>query len=171
MENKTFRLAKNTDFDAIWAIILYAKEILKQNGSQQWQDGYPFEDTIRNDISKNHGYVVEIDGEIVSYVAISEENEPTYTKIDGKWLNDDPYLVIHRIAMGENGKGKGLSLFISRKTEQIALEKGIYSIRADTNYDNLAMKHLFEKENYTYCGIIQVRDGKREAYQKVLRGN
>ena len=27
---------------------------------------------------------------------------------------------------------------------------------------------LFEKEGYTYCGIIQVRDGKREAFQKIL---
>jgi hypothetical protein len=31
------------------------------------------------------------------------------------------------------------------------------------------MKHILEKKNYAYRGIIQVRDGEREAFQKNLR--
>ena len=31
------------------------------------------------------------------------------------------------------------------------------------------MKHILAKQGYLYCGIIEVRDGKREAFQKILK--
>ena len=156
-----FRQAQIEDLEAIWQIILYAKETMRQRGSEQWQDGYPFRETIEQDIAHHYAYVVEEAGEIVAYVAISGDGEPTYQKIEGAWLSDDPYMVGHRIAVSERGKGK--------QAEEIALVLGFHSLRADTNYDNLAMKHILEKEGFVYCGIIQVRDGKREAFQKILK--
>ena len=65
--------------------------------------------------------------------------------------------------------GQGLASYIIQQAEEIALVRGFHSLRADTNYDNLAMKHILEKEGFVYCGIIQVRDGKREAFQKILK--
>ena len=34
-----FRQAKIEDLEAIWQIILNAKETMRQRGSEQWQDG------------------------------------------------------------------------------------------------------------------------------------
>ena len=164
-----FRQAQIEDLEAIWQIILYAKETMRQRGSLQWQDGYPFRGTIEQDIAHHYAYVVEEAGEIVAYAAISGDGEPTYQKIEGAWLSDAPYIVGHRIAVSERGKGKGLASYIIQQAEEIALVRGFHSLRADTNYDNLAMKHILEKEGFVYCGIIQVRDGKREAFQKILK--
>ncbi|EGD34087.1 MULTISPECIES: GNAT family N-acetyltransferase [unclassified Capnocytophaga] len=164
-----FRQAKITDLEPIWQIILYAKKIMKQRGSQQWQDGYPFRETITEDITQGHAYVVEEENEIIAYVAISLEGEPTYQNIVGAWLNTAPYTVIHRMAVSEKGKNKGLGSYIMQQAEKISTNAKIHSIRVDTNYDNYVMKHILEKQGYTYCGIIQVRDGKREAFQKILR--
>ena len=164
-----FRQAKIEDLEAIWQIILYAKETMRQRGSEQWQDAYPFRKTIEQDIAHHYAYVVEEAGEIVAYAAISGDGEPTYQKIEGAWLSDAPYIVGHRIAVSDRGKGKGLASYIIQQAEEIALTRGFHSLRADTNYDNLAMKHILEKEGFVYCGIIQVRDGKREAFQKILK--
>ena len=139
MEEKYFRKAEISDFKCVWDIILFAKESMKQKGSQQWQDGYPFKE------------------------------EPTYKEIKGAWLNNEPYTVIHRMAVGEKGRGKGIASYIMEQAEEISMENSIFSIRVDTNFDNYVMKHILEKKNYAYCGIIQVRDGEREAFQKNLR--
>ena len=85
-----------------------------------------------------------------------------------KRLNQEPYIVGHRMVLGKKGRGRGLGSFMIREAEKIAIIHGIRSVRVDTNFDNQVMKHIFEKEGYTYCGIIQVRDGKREAFQKIL---
>ena len=108
-------------------------------------------------------------GEIMAYVAISSDGEPTYQKIEGAWLNDAPYIVGHRIAVSEKGKGKGFGAYIIQQAEEMAITQGIHSIRVDTNFDNYIMKHILAKQGYLYCGIIQVRDGNREAFQKILK--
>ena len=46
---------------------------MKQKGSQQWQDGYPFEETIKNDIAQGYGYIVTLEQEIIAYVVISDK--------------------------------------------------------------------------------------------------
>ncbi len=164
-----FRQAQIDDLEAIWQIILYAKESMRQRGSQQWQDGYPFRETIAQDIVHCYGYVVEEQGEVIAYMAISGDGEPTYQKIEGAWLDEAPYIVIHRMAVSPQGKGKGLGSYLIQEAEKTAVFKGIGSIRVDTNFDNDVMKHILQKQGYIYCGIIEVRDGKREAFQKSLK--
>ena len=151
MKQFFFRQAKIEDLETIWPLFLYAKETMRQRGTQQWQDGYPFKETIEQDIVRHYAYVVEEAGEVIAYVA-----------------NQEPYIVGHRMVVGKKGRGKGLGSFMIREAEKIAIIHGIRSVRVDTNFDNQVMKHIFEKEGYTYCGIIQVRDGKREAFQKIL---
>ena len=46
----TFRRAKIEDKEIIWKIIQLAILRRKADGSKQWQDGYPNEQSIENDI-------------------------------------------------------------------------------------------------------------------------
>ena len=55
-----------------------------------------------------------------------------------------------------------------QEVERLALGKGVHSFKADTNYDNERMQHLFEKMGFTYCGTIFYQQGKRMAYEKLL---
>ena len=100
-------------------------------------------------------------------MAISGDGEPTYQKIEGAWLDETPYIVIHRMAVSP--KGKGLGSYLIQEAEKTAVFKGIGSVRVDTNFDNDVMKYILQKQGYIYCGIIEVRDGKREAFQKSLK--
>jgi RimJ/RimL family protein N-acetyltransferase len=50
--------------------------------------------------------------------------------------------------------------------EDFALENNIYSIKADTNFDNIAMIKIFEKMGYTLCGLVYLRESPRKYERK-----
>ena len=110
-----------------------------------------------------------VDGEtIIGYSAVLINDEPAYEKIEGNWLTNDDFVVIHRVAISEKYLGKGLAKMIIRYIEDFALSNNIYSIKADTNFDNIAMIKIFENLGYTYCGEVYFRGSSRKAYEKVL---
>ncbi len=157
------------DISEIWAIIQQAILKRKEEGSEQWQNGYPNEDVIQNDIRKNDGWVLVRGTEVIAYVALIFDGEPAYENIEGKWLSHQPYACVHRMAVKQLPGIKGLATHIMQQVEQICLEKGIYSIKIDTNFDNAAMLRIIEKLQYTYCGEVFYQGKPRKAFEKCLR--
>jgi len=166
--NIIFRTAHESDLSTIWEIITFAKEVRRREGSSQWQDGYPDIDTIRLDIVDRKGYLLLFNDEVCGYMAVVLDGEPAYDDIDGCWLSNRPYTTVHRMAVSSQAKGKGLGYTMLLKAEEISLANSIYSIRVDTNYDNTAMLHIFEKLGYVYCGEVYYRGNPRKAFEKLL---
>lgn len=165
----TFRLAEPADAHKIWDIIAQAILRRKEEGSSQWQDGYPNLQVINDDISEKAGYVLCADEQVVGYIALKVNDEPEYARLKGTWLTDDDFLVMHRVAIHEQFLGKGLAKRLLQNAEDVAREKQINSIKADTNYDNKAMLHIFESLGYVYCGEVTFRGTNvRMAFEKVL---
>ena len=163
-----FRLSKVEDISRIWEILQEAIALRAAQGSQQWQDGYPNRNVVEQDIANAYGYVVEKDGLIIAYVAVIADGDPAYEAIDGAWMSNDPYLVIHRVAVTQSPYHKGVASIILREVEGVALASGIRSVRFDTNYDNAAMLHLAKKFDYVYCGKVLMRGGERLAFEKAV---
>ena len=86
---------------------------------------------------------------------------PLYTgsRIEGRWLNDKPYGVIHRLA--SNGKTGGVARLCIAWCAARA-----DNLRADTHADNLVMQRLLLANGFQPCGIIYTRESPRLAYQK-----
>jgi GNAT superfamily N-acetyltransferase len=164
-----FRKATFEDQPQIWTILQKAILRRKEDGSNQWQDGYPNPSVIENDISCNAGFVLADKDTIAGYVAILINDEPAYAEIEGKWLTAGDFAVFHRVAISEDYLGNGLSRKILGFIEEFALQNNLPSVRADTNFDNAAMRHVFEKSGYVYCGEVFFRGSPRMAYEKVLR--
>lgn len=161
------RLTKTNDLDAVMEIINQAKSYFKAQGINQWQDGYPNEISIINDISQNEAYVLEDNGEVIATAMISKAAEPNYNYIEGKWLQDGKYIVVHRIAIRDDYKGKGLAKIILDET--LKLFSNMPSIRMDTHEDNLSMQRFLAKYGFKYCGTIYLENKeKRRAYEKIL---
>ena len=76
--NYNFRKATALEISKIWQIIQQAIVRRKNDGSQQWQDGYPNETIIRQDIAKGIGYVLTDNDTIAGYAAILFNDEPAY---------------------------------------------------------------------------------------------
>jgi GNAT superfamily N-acetyltransferase len=163
-----FRLATLTDLPAIWDILQQAIARRKADGSEQWQDGYPNLEVVQNDIEKEVGFVLTLENEIAGYFVVLINDEPEYAKIEGKWLTNDDFVVFHRIAISDVYLGKGLAKSIFQFIEDYARKNDIFSVKADTNFDNLAMLSLFDKTGYVYCGEVYFRGSARRAYEKVL---
>ncbi len=167
-QNIAFRKANQHDTPEIWKILQQAIERRKKDGSNQWQGGYPNLSTVENDVAKGQNYVLAQNGKIILTAAVIFNFEPTYDKIDGAWLTTGDFLVVHRVGVSDEVAGKGIAKLFFQILEDFAKENKIYSIKIDTNFDNLPMLKILEKLGYTYCGEIQVRDGARKAFEKVL---
>ncbi len=151
----------------IMKIIGQAKRRMKKMGLDQWQDGYPNEEAVRNDKRKHQGHYFIKWGKPAAYAAIVFDKDPYYEKIDGKWLsNGEPYVVVHRLAVADEFLGLDLAKHILKFAERKARAKGVRWFRIDTHHDNLPMRNLIRDFGFTFCGVVQVRDGKRMAYEK-----
>jgi GNAT superfamily N-acetyltransferase len=163
------RQAHISEATAIWAILEHAIEQRRLDGSDQWQNGYPNLTIVESDIENGHGYVLEENGQIIAYAAIIFDTEPAYNTIEGAWLSSGPYVVIHRVATAKAVKGRGLATELFNLIEDLALSKNTYSIKVDTNFDNLPMLKTLAKLGYTYCGEIFFGGASRKAYEKLLK--
>ena len=150
---------KHTDLDQVMDIYKASMEFMKQNGNTiQWPTGFLNRELIETYIEKD-GYVVTENDKIVGVFVLSD-HEQAYDNINGTWLNDEPYGVIHRVASG--GSRTGVGQFIL----DWCLDK-VGNIRIDTHRDNAPMLRLLEKNGYKYCGRVSFENrGERMAFQK-----
>lgn len=156
------RRANKEDIKYIMPIYEAAKKKMRADGNlHQWSDKYPDEETLLNDITRNELYIAYDDEGIYGVFMLSFSGEDTYKEIQGAWLNDEPYAVIHRIASLGNGKNllKDAIDFTFEKTN---------NIRIDTHEDNNIMRTLLKKLGFIYTGIIHLKNGdERRAYQLI----
>lgn len=160
------RIRKSTieDIPNILLIFESAREFMRLNNNRtQWNGNYPSESDILKDISKGHSYVgIDSKGEITMTFAFIKGEDPTYETIyEGKWLNNEEYGTIHRIA--SNGKTRGV---LKTACEYCFNETD--NIRIDTHKDNKPMLKALDDLGFVKCGIILCRDGSpRIAFQKI----
>lgn len=164
---------KIEDVDQILAIIESAKELLRSQNIDQWQDGYPDRDTVVSDIEAGNCYVLVYDGKIAAIGTICLGIDPDYTAIDGTWINsseEEKYASLHRTAISNQFRGKGLSSTLILGLVKICREIGINDIRTDTHEDNKVMQYVLKKSGFEYRGIIlqKKRNTLRLAYQSIL---
>lgn len=166
-----FRQAKISDLDQIVEIIELSKKYLKETKVDQWQDGYPAKEDLRRDIESGSSYVLTNKDEIVATTVISLDGESTYNSIfNGEWITNEDYIVMHRVAVHDKYKGKGIFKELIKEAEVLALNKGISSIKIDTHRDNISMQRAIVKNDFKKCGIIYLEDGsERIAFEKVLK--
>ncbi len=180
MDRLIFRKAVPEDLDMIVLIIQGAKERMRDAGRTQWQGAYPGISDIMKDIESGYGYVAvfpgyselgceqETDGVIAGYCAVVFSGEPAYDHLEGRWISEENYVVVHRMAVSGNMLGRGVSKMMFGAVSELALSNGVRSFKVDTNYDNIQMNHILKSLGFSECGTIRYADGPRIAYEKIL---
>ena len=162
------RPATEADIPAVLPVFEAAKAIMRADGNHdQWgAPGFPGDALLLRDIARGGGFVIsseaegEVEKSIVAYFALLPSPEPTYDVIDGAWLTDGPYGVIHRIASYPEVHG------IFSAVIDFAAARYPH-LRIDTHRDNRIMQHLIDMAGFTYCGVIWLEDGtERLAYER-----
>ena len=167
------RQTEETDLEAVMGLVQQAKDYFRAHDIPQWNgaDGYPGIDQFRKDMALKSSYVmIDEQGTVVLTACIMETPDPHYTYIeDGAWLDDTPYLPIHRICVSNACKGRHLAQQLFAYAEALAKEKGICSLRADTHELNTSMRHALKDFGFVECGRVYMADGgPRIACQKPL---
>ncbi len=157
-------IRKATRADVTEANTLYdaARAYMRAAGNPyQWPAGYPGAADILADIEEGTSFVVEDAGELVGVFHFHIGDDPTYAVIEqGAWRNDEPYGVIHRIAVKHHGRG--IADLIYSECYKI-----IKNLKIDTHRVNIPMQRSLEKNGFVYCGIIHIANGEeRMAFQK-----
>ncbi len=159
------RKAQPDDLGEILEIYRQARDFMVRTGNPtQWaKRGWPPEELIRRDIAQGRSYVCLDDRQIaaVFYYVYGEDIDPTYRVIEGAWLEDSPYGVIHRIAARE-GRGAG-RFCIDWAYRQCG------HLRIDTHGDNKVMQKVLKDLGFFYCGIIHIEEDNapRLAFEKI----
>lgn len=161
----TFRQATINDIPELQRIFAAAREymILKGNPTQ-WSPDYPSNELLEREIAAEHCYAITDDkGELHATFCFILGDDPTYTEIEGCWLNDEPYGTIHRIA--SDGTFRSVLHMVVEWSSALTS-----NIRIDTHRDNTPMLTALALEDFQYCGTIRCWNGtEREAFQKQIR--
>ena len=163
------RKVKENEAQLALSFIEMAKAHLKNQGIDQWQDGYPDMSSIVADISAERAYFITADEIPAGYMCLDFEGEPVYSQLDGCWQNTGSYAALHRLAISDEYRGSGCGKKAFEAAEAYCKQHGICSIRVDTKSTNPKMRHVITSNGYEYRGdVIYETAGARMAFEKVF---
>jgi hypothetical protein len=155
------RYSEIKDIPAILLLYQKARQFMREQGNpHQWGKGAPDEISLRKDLASKRSYVVVEDERIVGTFALVTP-DPNYAFIEGRWLNEEPYMAVHRLASIQPGVGTFILTTVCQHYP---------NVRIDTHIDNIPMQNLLKKLGFAHCGVIHLLDkdnSPREAYMKV----
>ncbi len=157
----TVRRAVQAEFDVIMGIYKIAQDFMIRTGNpNQWKHSDPAPEQIEADIENGICHVICEGEEIHGVFALCEGTDPTYLYIeDGEWMNDAPYVAIHRIAGDQKIHGIFTSAMEYCKTYAD-------NIRIDTHKENRVMQRVLAKHGFSRRGTIYLKNGEpRIAFQ------
>ncbi|HTD97864.1 MAG TPA: GNAT family N-acetyltransferase [Mucilaginibacter sp.] len=146
------RLATLNDIPQIMLLIAEIVPDMRAQGNFQWDSTYPNAQVFENDIALGQLWVADADGAIAGITAITTDQYPEYADV-GMDLNETA-IVTHRLAVSNNYRGQGIAAKLLQQAEQVAIDRGIKTLRIDTNSNNKATRQLFPKMGYEFAGEI-----------------
>lgn len=172
MAELKLQVATVADLPIVMKITNQAKALLKAEGINQWQMGYPSEVDFENDMREEHLFVAKLDDQTVGFIALIDGLDQAYQVIEnGAWINNDaPYYTIHRVAVDSTVSGQkiGERMLRAGVEKSLELDPNALSVRVDTHPENFRMQHLLTKIGFVQTGHIFINDGElRYAYEFV----
>ena len=100
-------LASLNELDSILDIYAHARAFMKANANPtQWGSSWPSKEVLIEDINLNRLFLIKNDdNDVLAVFALIVGKDPCYLDIKGSWLNDKPYITIHRLASSFKEKG------------------------------------------------------------------
>lgn len=153
---------------AIMEILRSGREFQRRQGFVQWDDSHPTQEAVEADIRRGDGYAIRVEDTLAGYLCLGFDGDPAYAAIKGAWRFDRKYAVVHRMAIGEYYRGRGLTGQVFRLAGELAKARGVDILRIDTHEDNLRMCHVLEKNGFALCGTVMQNGGARLAFDRKI---
>lgn len=144
------RLATTADLSTVMQLVRRVVPLMRASGNLQWDDTYPNSEIFADDVRQGQLWLAEIDSQIAGIAAITTSQGPEYTNVG--WDITEAAIVVHRLAVDPIHRGKGVAEALLRQAENVAVDRGIFVLRVDTNSQNQATQKLFPKLGYAFSG-------------------
>jgi len=158
---------------AVQKDIIQASEVLEKvknhmlgEGIDQWDQEYPNNTVLHQDIDEEKAFIYEDQGVLLAYMALNEKCDAEYN--DLTWNTKIPFLVIHRLYVKPTAQGKGISSKMIRYAEQYAHAHKYQSIRFDAFSLNERANAVYLKKGYNLVGTVSFRKGVFNCYEKSI---
>ncbi|MGB3223466.1 MAG: GNAT family N-acetyltransferase [Desulforhopalus sp.] len=163
----TIRLARMEDLEVSFAIVKDATKHMDKQGIPQWDDIYPEEATLLQDIEKQEMYVIEQDSRAVGIIVLNDEQSPEYASIPWKYAGR--VLVVHRLTISPTYQNRGLASYLMKFAEDAAAVRAYNCVRLDAFTQNPAAVTFYDRRGYRKAGIVHFRKGEFFCYEKAIK--
>jgi ribosomal protein S18 acetylase RimI-like enzyme len=161
------RKAELEDLYKIIDIFRTAINAMNYNNINQWDEIYPTNTNLEQDILNKQMYVGIKDKEIVSAVVINNEFDEEYKNGNWKYKNER-FAVVHRLCVNPIYQNKKIGKDTMIKIEEILRSEGIQSIRLDAFSLNPYALKMYETLGYHKVGEANWRKGLFYLLEKKL---
>lgn len=138
---------------------------LNNVGIYQWDEIYPNELTLKEDIEKQELYKIISDDHLLGAVVINQDTDAEYSN---GHFEDDNYAVIHRLCVAPEYQHQKIGYHAMTLIENRLKEQGVRSIRLDAFSENPYSLKMYEKLGYRKVGNAQWRKGLFYLFEKQL---
>lgn len=154
-----FEKAQDGDKDEVMQLLNAAKENMKENGLDQWDEIYPAISDVAKDIKEGTLTLVKQGGKLVAVYTLNKHQDAAY-KFGNFKDNSDNFIVLHRLCVKPEYRRMGIAARTLRHIDEEALKEGFSSIRLDVFTKNPRAVKLYESAGYSYAGDAYFRKGK-----------
>lgn len=159
--------ATQAELPELMALYRAATKQMDDQGIPQWDEIYPAESILREDITLGQMFISRIEGRIAVAFSMEECRYGDYE--EATWRYAEPvFVVLHRLCVHPDFQGLGVSKAAMDFLEQHVLARGIRAIRLDAFPQNPAAIGLYESRGYEKAGEITYRKGLFFLYEKNL---
>ncbi len=146
---------------------IYKSAILRMEklNIYQWDDIYPDEKLIADDIKSNTMYGHFDANELCAIQVINNIQSPEYLQIEWKYKDNNP-LILHRLCVNPEQQNKGIAKKMILFAENYAEINNYKTIRFDAFIDNPISVNLYKKMGYINSGVIKFRKGDFYCFEK-----
>lgn len=147
------RPAKISEIPDILSITRACAQKMEQNGIHQWNEHYPSQATLVNDVEREELYVIVEKDSILGTIVVSTFMDDEYRPI--QWLTPNGNSTyIHRLSVHPDHQGKGLAQQLMDFAETYSKNHRFVSVRLDTFSQNKRNQRFYEQRGYQKLGDI-----------------
>ncbi len=159
---------EHVDLPAVMEIIDEAKAYMRKSGIDQWQRGYPSEETIKEDIKTGDGYLL-VSGRcgIIGTFCLTFSHQPEYDYVEEGGFSVGTSAALHRVAIKNSEKGRGRAAKIVKFAAEECEKQGREYLRIDTHKNNLSMQRMLIKNGFSPVGFIYTECIRDDIHRRI----
>ena len=121
-------------------------------GLTQWDEEYPSDEILFEDIDRGEMLIAQIGDEIAGYVTVNKDIPKEYDEIDLQFASK---ICIHRLSVNPTFLRQGIGTRIMLYLHKSFKAQGYKSICLDTCEDNEGALRLYDKLGYIIRGYVK----------------